>query len=591
MRAAIVAFALLTGCTVLTSPGDYEGGSVDGGTSCDGDGDCPSGFCDTDRGQCVECRTSDDCSGDEECVAGSCAADTCGGEVCSDATPACLVMGTTERCVQCVAATDCPPGESCADDNTCESCTPDAACAADEACVVDPGGDYCVDCDADDDGAIRPDPECAGVAGDRDCDDDGDGFCRGTAECIGECDEIAVDCDDGDADVRPVITACVDPAYTTCTEPGDLLPGTGPSSVSALALGALAEPLEPNVRSPISVVAESEPGYFDVVHLEGAGTEGYADRVRRTVGVEGRDLSTGPLPATDLEDFLDLRVKRDAAGTVFGTLGTDSDSGMRSVEAMLVDGFEGAPIGSVVAYNDPDAVPPIDVSVEMLATALPYVVWCADKGDVYDLRAGSGTLFFEMGALTPADSPMISTARGLVSAGIREVPDLFYWDPRAVFEGTVPRDEGGGAALAAAESTLGFDARFSGGELVIRSITFTEGGYLDNDPTSLDEADAASHVAISSYNSIGFVAFDGETESGARRIFASRAAQAADATVATAPMELTGETSPDFTTIYGLEVAARTTGGIVEVAVLVHGTLEGGAEPGLYLYLARRCGT
>ncbi|MBO6935788.1 MAG: hypothetical protein JJ863_12460 [Deltaproteobacteria bacterium] len=589
MRLASSVLALLAGCTVLTSPGDYEGGSVDGGIRCDRDGECPTGFCDTDRGQCVECRTDDHCSGAEECNAGSCGPETCGGEVCPDSMPACLVEGTAETCVECVSATDCPPGESCAD-NDCESCTPETACAATEACVVDPGGDYCVDCDADGDGAIRPDPECAGVPGERDCDDDGDGFCRGTAECAGECDEIVVDCDDADADVRPVITACGAPGVTTCSDPGDLLPGVGASSFSALALGELPEPIERRVRTPMSLVAETTGGFFDVIHLQGVESEGYADRVRRVVDIDARELRIGALPTTELRDFTDLRAKHDPEGVVIGTLGSDA-GGMKSIEAMLLTSFEGAMVGSVLSYNNAGAVPPIDVSVENLAMGVPYVVWCSERGDVYDLVFGSSTTSSEMGALTPADSPIVSTARGLVSAGIRETTDLLYWDPRAVFSGNETRDEGGSSALAAGEGTNGFDARFTGGEMVVRAITFTEGGYDDNDPTSLDGADASSRVAIGAYNDVGYVVFDGATGSGARRIFASRLGSSSGATVATAPVELTGTDSPDFTDIHGLEVAARTSAGVVEIAVLVHGTLEGGSEPGLYLYLARRCGS
>lgn len=596
MRPILLGVSLLAGCTVLTSPGDYEGGDADGGASCRTGSDCPEGVCDTDRGRCVDCLVDPDCGDGRECSEGLCVAPTCGGAPCPDETPICLENETDEVCVECVAPTDCPPGEACSADFTCQACDPEVACAEDEACVPDDAGDFCVDCDGDGDGLIRRDPLCAGVAGERDCDDDGDGFCAQLPECVGECEELVADCDDSDATVRPVILGCGAGGFTTCSRPVDLLPGAGNGSMSVFSVGALPAPIDPSFRTPMFVLADDEANEMDVVYLDGerdrdAGT--YADRVRRTYDLEARSFAEGPLPPTSLGPFVDIRAKRDAAGVVIAAMGPDRDGMRLTVEARLVPNLDGlTTIGDPIVIREPDAVGPIDVSVEELASPVPYLVYVAEGITGYDLRQiAEGTGFDEPDGITPRGSRIVHTARGLVSAGVREELDQFYWDPRAVFDGNEPRDVGGGAALAAGFGTVGFDARFAGGELAARALTFLGSGYSASVPATFDRADASSRIALAAFDDVGLLVFDGPGDAGEqRRIYSARLSGSAGSTAATELVDWSAQTGLTFESLHGLEAAARTRGGAAELGVLVHGTLTGELQPGLYLFVARRCG-
>lgn len=588
-----IALVALMGCTVITSPGDYEGGDVDGGTTvCMSDDQCPDGVCDMLRGECVDCRVATDCGEGEECDGGLCVPAECGGMVCPDTAPICLANETEEICVECALPGDCDEGETCTASFVCEACAPTEACEADEVCIADDAGDFCLDCDVDGDGLINRDPRCGAVAGELDCDDDADGYCIAGTECLGQCSELAGDCDDADEELVPVVLGCGETAMG-CGEPGASIPGDGLGSLSVLEIAPLPAPLDTSVRAPSSVVVEdpSATGTFDVVYLSDGAAGSYGTRNRRFVDADDREVVTGDLPATSLQDFLDLRAKVDLAGTLVGTLGVGTGSLIRSAEVVLAERFEGSTVGAPLVFQDSSAVAPIDVSVESdLATPTPYAVWCSESSAGCDLRYGSpGMPFSDFENAGSPDGMIVLTNRGLAVAGARSDSDLVYWDPRAALEGEESRDAGGTAGLVTGESTLGFDVRFTGGELVARGLSYTTGGYVPSDPESIAVADVDSRVGLFAMLDYGFVALDAP-EGDARRILLGRLSDGSGSNIQVSDLlELTGALTPDFSTVYGVEVAARTNGDADEVAVLVHGTLEGADEPALYLFVARRC--
>lgn len=119
--------------------GPLISGGGGGGSDCTSDEDCASTVndrCDVRTGECVECRTDDDCSG----VFGAC--DPASGECVSCVEDSC--DGTCDGpfgCVECTETTDCAPSQECASDMTCrERCSVDGDCPS-GICYIGSCGD------------------------------------------------------------------------------------------------------------------------------------------------------------------------------------------------------------------------------------------------------------------------------------------------------------------------------------------------------------------------------------------------------------------------------------------------------------------
>jgi hypothetical protein len=128
-------------------------------------------FCDDAEGECVQCRSDDDCDVDApQCVEGTCAAcDPEDNSGCSGGTPICDT--TTLGCVGCDATHLCPDPLVCQGDGTC-------GCMNDEQCEGNPTTPIC---DAMDD-------ICVGCADDNDCSSRSLGaMCLDDGSCA-ECD-------------------------------------------------------------------------------------------------------------------------------------------------------------------------------------------------------------------------------------------------------------------------------------------------------------------------------------------------------------------------------------------------------------------
>src|SRR5262245_49418886 len=103
--------AVLGGCSSKTASGSKnDGGARDGVAavpSCRSSLDCsPGKVCDTSIAQCVECAAATDCPPSNECVARKCvpyvsctsSLDCPGGQVCNTGT---------QRCVDCLTDANC----------------------------------------------------------------------------------------------------------------------------------------------------------------------------------------------------------------------------------------------------------------------------------------------------------------------------------------------------------------------------------------------------------------------------------------------------------------------------------------------------
>ena len=237
---AIVA-ALFAALTI--SACDLGGGG--GNTGCELDGDCESGYCDLDSGQCVTCLKDLHCASGKYChpeqnICVACFSDVhCEEGVCDQSASYCVECTSDQHCEsgQCdedaLICIECGTDAECADDNDCtlEACTngqctvvplPDTyPCEDGDACTL---GDGCMDgeCTAGQtDPDCIPDPTCEDLEDGAPCDDGDectfDDFCKGGV-CVGDsvnpdCFEEdldgdgftveAGDCDDQDPEVHP----------------------------------------------------------------------------------------------------------------------------------------------------------------------------------------------------------------------------------------------------------------------------------------------------------------------------------------------------------------------------------------------------
>ncbi|MAQ14557.1 MAG: hypothetical protein CMN30_07145 [Sandaracinus sp.] len=199
---------LLGGCSLITSPGDYEDGQpVDGGrrdappVGCAADSECTPGVC--EDAVCADCRDADQCSaGAPVCNEGSCG--PC--EDTTDCAPHGGVCASSGACVECESSGDCtdPARPVCnTTTNDCVPCETDDECMDDDLPFCVEGS--CVVCTATDDS----------VCGTKSCDLETRTCTDTDRDSVRRCGECVADSECADPDDR-----CVPMFFAGMARPG-----------------------------------------------------------------------------------------------------------------------------------------------------------------------------------------------------------------------------------------------------------------------------------------------------------------------------------------------------------------------------------
>jgi len=239
---SFLAFAVATGCTVITGPGDFEDGepTIDGGrpdlfTGCGSDADCPTGFC--EDGECVECRDALDCTAEAPvCLAGSCTG--CSGVDDCSAYPNQPMCGEDGSCEGCAFDVDCTDPTMARCDTATSRCVPcngSPQCEGTGAPVCDDG--VCVECSVEDASACGAN-SCNAATNRCTMTERGSvrrcGACLADSECALEDDRcvpmrfMGIDRETGYC-LKRGSTGCVEP-YSAPTTPRESLSGAAPEA-------------------------------------------------------------------------------------------------------------------------------------------------------------------------------------------------------------------------------------------------------------------------------------------------------------------------------------------------------------------------